>query len=210
MISINSRILSILALICIGSFFLFGMLAMQQYPGGTYSQPASPGFQWLDNYWCDLYALKTFSGETNPARPWAILATGFLAVGFILSWICIPSLFSISRWRTVFIALPGIAGMTLTVFLFSPWHDLIIPVSGALLGLSLLATCPPLYRHGYNKYSFWGWLSLFTGVVTFVVYQTGLMSESLPILQKMSMFIFTAWIVGMDLKVLRITGIEKS
>lgn len=209
MISINTRILSILALICIGSFFLFGMLAMQHYPGGTYSQPASMGFQWLDNYWCDLYALKTFSGETNPARPWAILATGFLAVGFILSWICIPSLFSISRWRTVFIALPGIAGMALTIFLFSPWHDLIIPVAGGLLGLSLLATVPPLYRHGYNKYSLWGWFSLLTGTVTFVVYETGLMLESLPFLQKMSMFIFTAWIVGMDVEVLRMTNIEK-
>lgn len=209
MISINTRIISILALICIGSFFLFGVLAMQQYPGGTYSQPTAPGFQWLDNYWCDLYALKTFSGETNAARPWAILATGFLAVGFILSWICIPSLFSISRRQMVFIALPGIAGMALTVFLFSPWHDQIIPVSGALLGLSLLATCPPLYRRGYNKYSFWGWLSLLTGIITFVVYQTGQMLESLPILQKLSMFIFTSWIVGMDLEVLRMTGIEK-
>lgn len=209
MVSRIFRILSVLALICIGSFFLFGILAMRQYPGGTYAQPGSPGFQWLDNYWCDLYALKTFSGKTNPARPWAILATGFLAIGFMLSWICIPTLFSASRWRTFFFALPGITGMALTVFLFSPWHDQIIPVSGSLLGLALMVTCPPLYRHGYNKYSFWGWLSLFAGMVTFGVYQTGLLLESLPALQKMSMFIFTGWMVGMDVEVLRMTDVEK-
>jgi len=207
---ISSRKLSILSLICIGSFLFFGILGIQQYPGGSDSQPGSQAFQWLENYWCDLYAPTTYNGETNSARPWAMLATGLLAVGFILAWLSVPSLFSLSRWRAQIMVLPGISGMALTVFLFSPWHDQVINFAGALLGLSIVAICPLLYRQGYTKFSFWGGLSVFTGAITYIVYQTGLMPGSLPLLQKIAMLIFTGWMVSMNVAVLRIKGIEKT
>jgi hypothetical protein len=206
----NSRKLSILSLICIGSFLFFGILGIQQYPGGSDSEPGSQSFQWLYNYWCDLYAPTTYNGETNAARPWAMLATGLLSVGFILAWLSIPSLFPLSRWRAQIRVLPGISGTALTVFLFSPWHDQIINFAGALLGLSIVALCPPLYRHGYTKYSFWGGLSVFIGAITYIVYQSGLMPGFLPLLQKIAMVIFTGWMVGMNVAVLRMEGIEKT
>jgi hypothetical protein len=49
--------------------FIFSSLL---YSGGSEINPNSTGFNWINNYYCDLMLQNGFNGRPNPARPFSI------------------------------------------------------------------------------------------------------------------------------------------
>lgn len=43
------------------------------YPGGSQADINTIGFDWVNNYWCNLMNEKGMNGELNQARSFAIL-----------------------------------------------------------------------------------------------------------------------------------------
>ncbi|MGB5430515.1 MAG: hypothetical protein WBM94_12640, partial [Eudoraea sp.] len=45
--------------------------AASLYPGGSQLDSNSLGFDWMNNYWCNLMNENGMNGLENPARPFA-------------------------------------------------------------------------------------------------------------------------------------------
>ncbi|MEO6759945.1 MAG: hypothetical protein ABIO24_10870, partial [Saprospiraceae bacterium] len=99
------------------------------YPGGSRTEPDATRFSLLDNYWCDLFDVVTPNGQSNPARPVAIVAMLVLTCAFGLLWYIIPRLFTTKNYRTTGIQVAGISAMCVAVFLFTRFHEVVINLS---------------------------------------------------------------------------------
>ena len=59
-------------------FVVFYIIAAWQYPGGSYAFPNKTGFNFKDNYLCDLLDAQTINGLENTARTYARMALAIL------------------------------------------------------------------------------------------------------------------------------------
>jgi hypothetical protein len=58
-------------------FFLFFIYAASLYPGGTQFDKSTQGFDWVNNYWCELATEEAINGQPNAAMPYAVTACFF-------------------------------------------------------------------------------------------------------------------------------------
>ena len=68
------------------SILLF-MAAVFLYPGGSYFEPYSQGFDWQHNYFSNLFSKTAINGMPNSARFWSIAGMFFLCLSFALFFI---------------------------------------------------------------------------------------------------------------------------
>lgn len=56
------------------------LIAISIYPGGTYQDKSSVGFDWTKNYISNLFEAKALNGSQNPSRIWAFFGMFFYSV----------------------------------------------------------------------------------------------------------------------------------
>ncbi|TKD10195.1 hypothetical protein [Polyangium fumosum] len=85
------------ALFVLGALVLSLLLmaaAMALYPGGTWLDRASPGHDFLRNFFCDLTADRALNGQTNPGASFAKAGMVLLSAGTLPFWFLVTRLFS--------------------------------------------------------------------------------------------------------------------
>lgn len=55
------------------AFVLLFIISSWHYPGGSFIDSDNVGFDWIYNYWCNLFNEQTINGEINKARTYAII-----------------------------------------------------------------------------------------------------------------------------------------
>lgn len=178
-------------------FILLYLLAASIYPGLSTGHHRSMGFDWLENYWCDLVAPDTRDGFPNPSRPLALTAAAVLCFSLSLLWYQLPYGFfhvlSIRRARNL-----GIAAMCLSFFIFTDFHDDVIYLAGLLGMTAHLILARKLWQQNYRAV-FWSLVfCLLLFCLNFLVYETGLGLLWLPLLQKFTFMIYLLWACGMS------------
>ncbi len=93
-------------------FLILTVLAMVFYPGGTYNDPNTIGYSFIDNYFSDLGRINTFLGETNIVSR-SLLTTALTLVGVMLvSYFIIFATFfennKISKWLSIIGTINGV------------------------------------------------------------------------------------------------------
>src|SRR3569833_1246105 len=108
------------------SVALFSIAAVQ-YPGGSQRDKNSIGYDWKNNYVCNLFDGKAVNGLPSPSRPWADCAMIVLGASFALFFYR-----SSNKMPSVAIArlvkYVGVGSMMLAVFVVTPLHDLVVTV----------------------------------------------------------------------------------
>ncbi|MBK7587466.1 MAG: hypothetical protein IPI22_03615 [Bacteroidetes bacterium] len=104
-------------------------MATLYYPGGSNVDKTTPGFDWLNKYWCDLTGQLAKNGEINSARPIALIAMLILCSSLWVFWYYLPRLFSANKFNSI-IRYTGITSMTVAIFLFTSLHDVVINIAG--------------------------------------------------------------------------------
>lgn len=61
----NARASATLSLAALGACAVGMGVAVAVYPGGSWADASTPGFDWLRNYWCDLMRSTGMNGEPN-------------------------------------------------------------------------------------------------------------------------------------------------
>jgi hypothetical protein len=131
-------------------FALLYVAATFYYPGGSNADKTTAGFDWFNNYWCDLTGQFAKNGATNSARPIALTAMIILCSTLAVFWFYVPRLFSDNKFNQV-IRYAGITSMTVAVFLFTDFHDTVINVAGTLGIAALTGVFIGLYKNNLTK-----------------------------------------------------------
>ena len=110
---------------------IFILIAISIYPGGTYQDKNSIGFDWTKNYFSNLFETNAINGSQNSSIIYAYIGV------FIYSITC--SVFFVNMSKKIpeikvsnFIKYTGILTMPFTFLVITPLHDLMLIISNFL------------------------------------------------------------------------------
>ena len=189
---------------CIGIVIFISLYLVSTflYPGGSTYDPATAGFDWLHNYWCDLTGAVAKNGTPNTARPVALAAMITLCSSLAVFWFILPTLFQ-NKPQYQVIRYTGIPSMVIAVFMFTDYHDTVIHLGGALAGVALVLTFVGLYQHNYYRLFWSGLFCLVLILFNYFIYETGTLLTLLPIVQKITFGVVAVWVCGVDIHLYR-------
>lgn len=181
-------------------FIALYFIASLYYPGGSQVDKNSPGFSWINNYWCNLLNENAMNGQHNTAKP--IAMTAMLALCFSLSffWIVFPQRVKTGKIIRLTIQVSGIISMGVAFFLFTNInHDLITDVASFFGLLATIGTFVVLYRIRWTGLFLFGLINIVLVALNNYVYFTNGLIIYLPVIQKISFATFLIWIGCIDL-----------
>ncbi len=174
-------------------FVVLYVVATILYPGGSYVDGMTTGFDWLNNYWCDLIGSMAKNGAPNTARPIALTAMLCLCASLSFFWYDIPLLFKDFKFNQV-IRYAGIASMAVTLFLFTDYHDTVIHVAGILGLMALTGVLIGLHQYHLTTLFGYGVFCFVLMLFNYFIYETHVLLSFLPIIPKITFFLFLLWI----------------
>ena len=179
-------------------FVFLYVVATFYYPGGSNVDKTTTGFDWLNNYWCDLTGQFAKNGETNSARPIALTAMMILCSSLVVFWFYVPRLFSDNKFNQI-IRYAGMTSMTIVVFLFTAFHDTVINIAGTFGIAALTGVFIGLYKNNLTKLFGYGAFCLGLMLFNYFIYKTSFLLALLPIIQKATFILFLLWICLIDI-----------
>lgn len=193
----------LLPIIGIIVFVVLFVKAASLYPGGSNYNLEAKGFSCLHNYWCELLNPVSKNGQTNNGKFYALIAMMVLSAS--LSWfmLIMPKMFAIKFKGFVVVQLCGILAFISGVFIFTSFHDVIIIAAAPLAIIALAGIFIGLKQNQYATFLKIGWFSFALMFINYLIYFSNIMLWFLPIAQKISMAVFLAWIVLMNLEILK-------
>ena len=180
-------------------FLFFFFIATTLYPGGSVNEIASEGYSYFHNFICDLMSLHLTEGETNDARPIAIVAHMMLSFAMISFFYILPEIFTDQNWRTRSVRGIGMVTMTIFIFMFTEYHDLVVTLTGILGSLALLPFFLELINYDNKNLKALAYICFILSVLVFVSYETKIGFYYTPVLQKITFVFDSIWVVWVSL-----------
>jgi hypothetical protein len=101
------------------------------YPGGTYQDKTSVGFDWTKNYISNLFEPMALNGSQNSSRIWALLGMFGYSVSCAIFFVNMSNKISEKVFKNI-IKYTGILIMPMTFLIITPLHDLMLNISSFL------------------------------------------------------------------------------
>jgi hypothetical protein len=181
-------------------FIVLYVIAALLYPGGSGTDKTSIGYNWTENYWCNLLSEQAINGQLNTARPFAIIAMIILCVSLSSFWILFPILALLKKNHRLLIQLSGsISMITSFLLLTNADHDFAINISSSFGFIVMVATIIALRQLKLSKLFLFGLFNILLIALNNYLYHTQQMTY-LPIVQKFSFLSFLVWFSWIDLK----------
>ncbi len=175
------------------------------YPGGSQADINHQGFDWINNYWCDLMGKEARNEVSNPAYPFAIAATVVLGVSLAFFFYLLPIFIPINRFWNMGIRISGMTAMCFGILIFTPLHDVVI-ISSTLLSLvAIIGLFVGLFKHQFIIFIGAGVLCITLLIMNNYMYFITNQVTYLPFIQKITFAVVLIWIVSLQLKFIQIT-----
>jgi len=178
------------------SMLLFSV-AVFLYPGGSYFDPYSQGFDWQYNYLSNLFNKTAINGMPNSARFWAVGGMFFLCLSFALFFIRFTKNIS-SKSGQLVIKYAGIASMVCAFLTVSPLHDLMISLSVSLALITLFYITIFLFKSENNPLKVLGVITLIVSYFSSYIYFTQNFIDLLPLMQKITLLINLSFVLSVE------------
>ena len=178
------------------SMILLG-IATRFYPGGSQLDKNAIGFDWANNYLCNLFNEKAVNGASNPARFWAIGGMFLLCASITLFFSRFSKKIPKKRDANI-IQYSGMGAMFCTFLVVTSYHDL-MTIFASTFGLLTI-----FYITVYtfiSKLTFFKYLSVLCLLNLYVnnyIYYTQNLLYLLPILQKVSLLSILIWLLALE------------
>lgn len=189
----------------IALFVVLYFIAANFYPGGSNVYPMAKGFDWGNNYWCDLLAKNAKNGMHNSGRGFAFTGMIILFSSIAVFWYYLPQFFHERKLNTFIIRYTGSLAMFILIFVFTQFHDGIIGIGSTISAIPMAATLSELKKHRLKVLYYLGWFCISLILLNFVIYSTNWWITFLPVLQKITLLLFLVWIMLIDIKCLVIS-----
>jgi hypothetical protein len=177
----------------IALFIVFFVVAANFYPGGSTISRTKEGFDWINNYWCDLFSKTAKNGESNPGRIYGLTGIILLFSSLIVFWYYLPQFFHERKRNTFIIRYTGSISMFILIFVFTRFHDSVIGIGSTISAIPMIATLNELKKNHLKILYFYGWLCVFLLLLNFFIYITNWSVAILPLLQKITLLLFLIW-----------------
>lgn len=170
------------------------------YPGGSQANPNSVGFDWINNYWCNLMNEKAMNGQKNPARTYAIIAMVILCASLALFFVQFAQKFAKNRFWKHVIKIFGISTMAFAILIFTKYHDLLTTISSIFGAFVVIGIIWEVYRSNLNLFKIGGIVCVILLGLNNYIYYSGNGIDYLPLIQKITFGIVLIWIIGLNYK----------
>jgi len=191
-------ILPITGIIVFVALYYFAAL---QYPGGSQANPASNGFSWMDNYFCNLLNQSAINGQTNKGQPIALASLAVLALSLALFWWSFPKYLALSKSQTKIIRITGISSMVIACLLFTKINHDLITNAASLFGLiAILLSLYVLYQNKRMPIFIFGLFNLLLVLLNNWLYYDPTLIKYLPLVQKITFASFLIWVCCINLE----------
>ena len=186
----------------IGSFLfvILYIIAALLYPGGSGANKTATGYSWINNYWCNLLNEKAINGQTNTARPIAVLAMLVLCLSLSTFWILFPAITQLKKYHRLLIQVAGtVCMLTSFLLLIRIDHDLAVNTSSLFGLIAMIGTLIALYQLKWKWLFAIGLFGLLLVALNNYLYHSNKMMY-LPIVQKFSFLSFLVWFSFISIK----------
>jgi hypothetical protein len=162
------------------------IVATTFYPGGSQQDVNSVGFDWKNNYLCNLFFEKAMNGSANGSRSWAIAGWFIICLSFALFFIDFSAKMALKSAATV-VRYSGIAAMTAYFLVVTPFHDMMVTIGLALSLVTLFYIIVCLFKSRLTFLKILSIACILTGYWSAYIYYTRNHIGILPVMQKITM-----------------------
>lgn len=180
----------------IGIFVFSGLyiVASLFYNGGNNIDKSASGFDWANNYWCELISPIGKNGQANKAYPIALVGAVILFITLSAFWIGAPHAIISNQKISAVTSYLGLGSMVFAISMLSgQYHDLLISIAGALGVTAIAILLFHLHSNNHRGLFYLGIFCVLLCGVNNYVYYTGRFITYLPIIQKISFVLFLSW-----------------
>ena len=182
-------------------FVILYVVAAFLYPGGSGIDKTSVGYNWMENYWCNLLNTKAINGQINSAKPVAMTAMVILCISLSFFWISFPIVVQLKKYHRIVIQVGGTTSMIAAFLLLTNIdHDLAVNFSSSLGFVAVLGVLVALYQLIWSKLFAFGLFNLVLIALNNYLYYIISDLTYLPIVQKLTFLSFLFWICFIDMK----------
>lgn len=181
-------VLSAIILFCIAAAY---------YPGGSQMDKNAVGYDWSNNYLCNLFSEKAVNGAPNSGRMWAIVGMLFLCVSFARFFYNFSTKIPAGRAANV-IKFCGMGAMFFAFLVFTPLHDFMTTLSSVLGLFAVFYVTVFIFKSKHVILKVLCAACLAILYLNNYIYYTQNGLAFLPILQKISFLIIVAMVLGLD------------
>ncbi len=165
-----------------GLYLIVFTIAAMDYPGGSENVPNDVGYSFFHNFLCDVMNPITQGGKVNPARPLAIFSHLVLSFTMISFFYLLPEIFLNKNTNTRLIRRFGMLTMTVFIFMFTIYHDMIVTATGVLGTIALVPFFIELYRYPNKALKQLAYLCYLLSIIVFFIFETKIGFYYLPFL----------------------------
>ena len=187
---------SILIGISIGTLLL--IISTIFYPGGTYENINSEGYDWANNYISNLLRPLAVNGEENTARPFAIFGVLFLTASFGIFFVNFSGKIKIRSASFVIKYL----GIIETIFGFitvvPAMHDIMVTLSSILTLLIFFYITVMVIKSKLTLMKIMSIVFLLTFYFGAYMYFSRFQLEYMPIMQKVIFAMKITWVLSLQ------------
>ena len=156
------------------------------------------GFDWRNNYWCNLMRENGLNGIKNDARPIAIVGITILCGSMIAFFFQFANHFEKNKNWKMAIKISGALAMLSATFIFTEYHDVmttILSFGGIVVIIGMIRAL-----HA-NQLTFLMVMGIFCmiiiGLNNFFYYNEDLIQYS-PVIQKTAFVLILSWTVSLN------------
>lgn len=203
MISFSQRYYPYLPIFGMGLYLIIFTIAALYYPGGSINLPHAEGYSFFHNFLCDVMDPVTKGGVINPARMLAIVSHLILSVTMISFFYILPEIFEQKNRNFYLIRYFGMFTMTVFIFMYTRYHDLIVTLTGVLGTLALVPFFIELRSYPDKGLKQLAVLCFIMSIIVFFIFETKFGFYYLPFLQKITFVLDAWWVIWVSLIVFR-------
>jgi hypothetical protein len=171
-------------------------VAITTYPGGNQINANSIGFDWKQNYLCNLFGETAVNGAVNTARVWAISGWFILCASFAFFFIRFSKNIAVKSAARI-IRYCGILGTISAFLVVTPLHDVAITTTLIFLMISALYITIFVFKSKMTSLKTLSILNFLIAYATAAVFYTSFHLEILPSMQKATLVVFLTWILSL-------------
>lgn len=171
-------------------------VAVNTYPGGSQLNATSVGFDWKQNYICNLFGATAVNGAPNSARGWAISGWAIMCISIGAFFVSFSGNIAIKSAARM-IRYCGILSMVSAFLAVTPLHDYAITAALVFSMTSVVYITACVFRTKFTWLKVLAILSIVIAYTAAAVYYTRFHLEILPTLQKASLISFLAWFLSL-------------
>ena len=191
----EKKILPYFPIFGLGLYIIAFTFAASEYPGGSISYPYANGYSFYHNFLCDIMNPITQTGIINNARFLANISHMILSFTMISFFYILPKIFDVKNRNTTLIAYFGMATMTVFIFMYTEYHDLIVTITGVLGVIALIPFFIELQNFKNKGLKLLAYLCYALSIIVFFIFETKIGLYYLPFLQKITFVLDAYWVI---------------